>query len=94
MFIQSIDSEQLKQLEYASFPGRILVIDSVGAEFNRAIVYLRSQKVIGFDTETRPCFSANQPRYGVSLLQLSGPEKAYLFRVNKIGMHKRLCSLL
>ena len=70
------------------------MIDSVGAEFNRAVAYLRSQKVIGFDTETRPCFSANQPRYGVALLQLSGPEKAYLFRVNKIGMHKRLCSLM
>jgi ribonuclease D len=30
----------------------------------------------------------------VALLQLSGPEKAYLFRVNKIGMHRRLCSIL
>lgn len=94
MFIESIDSEQLKHLEYASFPGRIQVIDSVGADFNRAVTYLRSQKIIGFDTETRPCFSANQPRYGVSLLQLSGPGKAFLFRINKIGMHKRLCRLL
>jgi ribonuclease D len=58
------------------------------------VAYLRSQKVIGFDTETRPCFSANQPRYGVALLQLSGPEKAFLFRVNKMGMHRRLCSIL
>ena len=46
MFIQSIDSEQLQKLEYASFPGKIQVIDSVGAEFNRAVAYLRSQKVI------------------------------------------------
>lgn len=94
MFIESIDSERLKQLEYASFPGKIQVIDGVGADFNRAVAYLRSQKVIGFDTETRPCFSANQPRYGVALLQLSGPEKAFLFRVNKMGMHRRLCSIL
>ena len=94
MFIESIDSERLKQLEYASFPGKIQVIDGGGADFNRAVAYLRSQKVIGFDTETRPCFSANQPRYGVALLQLSGPEKAFLFRVNKMGMHRRLCSIL
>jgi ribonuclease D len=94
MFIESIDSERLKLLEYASFPGKIQVIDGVGADFNRAVAYLRSQKVIGFDTETRPCFSANQPRYGVALLQLSGPEKAFLFRVNKMGMHRRLCSIL
>ena len=94
MFIESITPQQIEKLEYASFPGKIHVIDSVGAEFNRAIAYLRSQKIIGFDTETRPTFTPSQPRYGVALLQLSGPEKAYLFRINKMGMHRRLCSLL
>lgn len=94
MYIESITPQVIEGLEYASFPGKIHVIDSVGSDFNRAIAYLRSQKVIGFDTETRPCFSQNQPRYNVSLLQLSGPEKAYLFRVNKLGMHKRLCAIL
>ncbi len=94
MYIESVTPELLDKLEYASFPGKIFVIDSVGAEFNRAIAYLRSQKVIGFDTETRPCFGPNQPRYGVALLQLSGPEKAYLFRIKNMGMHRRLCNLL
>jgi len=93
-YSENISTQELQQLDYASFPGRIYVIDSVGAEFNRAIAYLRSQKIIGFDTETRPTFSADQPKYGVALLQLSGPEKAFLFRINKIGMHKRLASLL
>ena len=72
MYIESISPEGVEKLDYASFPGKIFVIDGVGAEFNRAIAYLRSQKVIGFDTETRPCFSSDQPRYGVALLQLSG----------------------
>ena len=94
MFKESITPKELETLEFASFPGKIIVIDSVGAEFNRAIAYLRSQKVIGFDTETRPTFTSTQPRYDVSLLQLSGPDKAFLFRVNKIGMHRRLCNLL
>lgn len=94
MFKESITPKELEALEFASFPGKIIVIDSVGAEFNRAIMYLRSQKVIGFDTETRPTFTPSQPRYDVSLLQLSGPDKAFLFRVNKISMHRRLCNLL
>lgn len=94
MFKESITPKELEALEFASFPGKIIVIDSVGAEFNRAISYLRSQKVIGFDTETRPTFTPSQPRYDVSLLQLSGPDKAFLFRVNKISMHRRLCNLL
>ena len=84
----------MENLEFASFPGKIHVIDSVGAEFNRAIAYLRSQKIIGFDTETRPTFSQDQPRYGVALLQLSGPDRAFLFRINKMGMHRRLCNLM
>ena len=84
----------MERLDFASFPGKIYVIDSVGAEFNRAIAYLRSQKIIGFDTETRPTFSQDQPRYGVALLQLSGPDKAFLFRINKMGMHRRLCNLM
>ena len=94
MFKESITPKELEALDFASFPGKLIVIDSVGAEFNRAITYLRSQKVIGFDTETRPTFTPTQPRYDVSLLQLSGSDKAYLFRINKIGMHRRLCNIL
>lgn len=94
MFKKSITPDEIQKLDYVNFPGKIYVIDSVGAEFNRAIAYLRSQKVIGFDTETRPTFSPQQPRYGVALLQLSGKDKAFLFRVNTIGMHRRLCNLL
>ena len=94
MYNESITPKEMENLEFASFPGKIYVIDSVGAEFNRAIAYLRSQKIIGFDTETRPTFSQDQPRYGVALLQLSGPDKAFLFRINKMGMHRRLSNLL
>ena len=94
MFSESITPKEMEALDFASFPGKIYVIDSVGAEFNRAIAYLRSQKIIGFDTETRPTFSQDQPRYGVALLQLSGPDKAFLFRINKLGMHRRLCNLM
>ena len=94
MFKESITPKELEKIDFASCPGKIIVIDSVGAEFNRAIAYLREQKVIGFDTETRPTFSPDQPRYSVSLLQLSGSDKSFLFRINKIGMHRRLCNLL
>ena len=94
MFKESITPDEIQKLDYVSFPGKIYVIESVGAEFNRAIAYLRTQKVIGFDTETRPTFSPQQPRYGVALLQLSGAGKAFLFRINKMGMHRRLCNLL
>ncbi len=85
MYRISISPEEIEQLSPAAFPGRIEVIDSVGLDFFRAVRYLRRQSVIGFDTESRPCFSPNQPHYGVSLLQLSGKERAFLFRIKMMG---------
>ena len=94
MFKISIQAEEIEGMPLGSFPGRIHVIDRNGIEFVKAIAYLRAQKVIGFDTESRPSFSADQPHYGVSLLQLSGATKAYLFRIKKCGMPASLCRLL
>ena len=94
MYISNITPEELDKLELGTFPGKIYVIDELGKAFDEAIRYLKHKTIIGFDTESRPCFSAGQPHYGVSLLQLSGSEKAYLFRVKAIGMHKKLCKLL
>ncbi len=81
----SISPEEIEKLEPSTFPGKITVIDNVGFDFLKAVSYLKRQSVIGFDTESRPCFSANQPHYGVSLLQLSGKERAFLFRVKLMG---------
>ena len=71
------------------------MIDSLEEEFGQAISYLKRQKVIGFDTETRPTFSPDQRSNGTALLQLSGAEKAYLFRIKKMGaIPRRLCAIL
>lgn len=86
--------EELEKLTMISFPGKAAVVDKIGEEFYKAVEYLGTQKILGFDTETRPCFSHSQPRYGVSLLQLSGADEAYLFRIKHIGMHPLLCRLL
>ena len=94
MFKISIQAEEIEGMPLGSFPGRIHVIDRNGIEFVKAIAYLRAQKVIGFDTETRPVFSPGQHHNPVALLQLSGPRHAYRFRVGKFVMRKLLCSLM
>ncbi len=85
MYKISISPEEIEKLESASFPGKIKVIDSLGLEYLKAVRYLKKQKIVGFDTESRPSFSPGQPHYGVSLLQLSGAERAFLFRIKLIG---------
>ena len=94
MYKISISPEEIEKMDMASFPGEIEVIDKIGWDFYKAVSYLMGQKVIGFDTESRPCFAPHQHNFGVSLLQLSSGRKAYLFRIKDIGMHKALCKIL
>ena len=94
MYKISIQPEEIEKMQLGSFPGSIHVITKGGLEYARAIAYLKSQKVIGFDTETRPVFEAHKPHNHTALLQLSGPDKAFLFRVHKMGMRRLMCSIL
>lgn len=94
MYRISISAEEIEKLPKAAFQGRIVVIDSLGPEYDKAIRYLRRQKLLGFDTESKPVFAPNRHGHGTALVQLSGAGKAYLFRIKKIGMHKKLCDIL
>lgn len=94
MFKISIQPEEIEKLPLGSFPGEIRIIDKTGLDYARAIAYLMTQKIIGFDTETRPVFSAGMPHHHVALLQLSGADKAFLFRVHMTGMRRLMCSIL
>ncbi|MBR4585934.1 MAG: 3'-5' exonuclease domain-containing protein 2 [Bacteroidales bacterium] len=94
MFKISIQSEEIEKMPLGAFPGTITVIEKTGFDFLKAVAYLRTQKIIGFDTETRPVFAPGQHHNHVALLQLSGPRKAYLFRVASLGMPKMLCNLM
>lgn len=94
MYKISILPEEIDKLPRLSFPGYIEVIDKVDFRYYRAIAYLSRQKIIGFDTETRPVFTPGAPHRKVALLQLSGPDKAFLFRISIIGMRTALCHIL
>ena len=94
MFQISISPEEISALELASFPGEIVLVDREGEELDQAVRYLKRQRVLGFDTETRPTFSPDQHSSGTALLQLSGGGKAFLFRLKKIGLPRPLAAIL
>ena len=94
MFQISISPEEISALELASFPGEIVLVDREGEELDQALRYLKRQRVLGFDTETRPTFSPDQHSTGTALLQLSGGGKAFLFRLKKIGLPRSLAAIL
>lgn len=90
----SITPEEIEKLPLEAFKGVIKVITEPGPEFEKAIRYLHKQKIVGFDTESRPVFTPGQHNHGVALLQLSGPDKAYLFRVGQMGMLGKISKVL
>lgn len=53
------------------------------AEIAPALELLRSDPLIGFDTETKPSFRKGEV-YQVSLLQLANPDYALLFRLHSL----------
>lgn len=93
-FAESISVEEIEQLELATFDGPIIVVDKINEDYAEAVDYLSAQSVLGFDTETKPCFQPLQPRNQMALLQLSGPDKAYLFRLHSVGLPKPVAAIL
>ena len=93
-FPPHIATEQIEQLPLADFKGNIVVIDSQGENYRRALETLGKEKVIGFDTETKPCFVAKAPKNRMALLQLSTGDSAFIFRLQQLGLPSELCQLL
>lgn len=86
------DKKQIPDLPRVLFEGRIFVIRTE-AEADKAVAYLATTPLLGFDTETRPSFKKGMTNK-VSLLQLSTDDTCFLFRLNLIGIPPSVVSLL
>ncbi len=88
----SISKEDIKDLPLKQFEGPVTVVED--PEKVRGVVeQLKQNKVIGFDTETKPAFKKGVS-HKVALLQLSTEEEAFLFRLNLTGINRELSDLL
>ena len=92
ILFKKFDKREITGLPKVLFQGRIITIITPG-ETEKAVDYLLSQKILGFDTETRPSFKKGQ-RYEVSLLQVSTHDTCFLFRLNLTGITPAIIRLL
>lgn len=92
IFQERITKEDTTQLPAIEFRGEIRIVDSV-EDIISACEYLSNQRVIGFDTETRPSFRAGTMNK-IALLQLSSDDVCFLFRLNKIPLDRAIMQLL
>lgn len=88
----TITKEELDLLPKAAYEGEIIVVDTP-QQVNSACDYLLSQSQLGFDTESRAAFQRGVVNK-IALLQLSTPERCYLFRVCRIRLDKAILKIL
>jgi ribonuclease D len=92
MFKESITKEELTNLPLRWFEGEIVVVDTK-EKLQFAMEFFSQQLIIGFDTETKPSFKKGVINR-VALLQLSAGNRAFLFRLHRIGLPEVVCRIL
>ena len=90
--ITSISKKEINALPLKHYAGPIHMIDS-DAKMMAAARSLGREKVLGFDTETRPAFKKGES-YPPSLIQLASADAVYIFQIRRINSHKPLAGIL
>lgn len=86
-----ISKELLQLMPLAAFEGEVIVVDRE-EQVADAVAYLRTQTVLGVDTEARPSFQKGV-HYPTALVQIASHERCYLFRLTHVGMPQALADL-
>ncbi len=79
-----ISKDAISELPLAFFPGSIVVVET-DLQVEKALAFLSMQRLVGFDTETKPVFSKGK-KNKVALMQVATEDVCFLFRLNTIGL--------
>ena len=88
----TVTKAEIATMPKVLFEGRIFVIYTE-ADADKAVEYLKTQQIVGVDTETRPSFKRGMT-HKVALLQIATTDTCFLFRLNRIGMPESLQNFL
>ena len=88
----TISKEAINELPIRRYEGEVRLV--AGAEdVARAAADFASERVVGFDTETRPAFKVGQ-RYPAALAQVATARAVYLFQLQRMDCAPVLRTLL
>ena len=87
-----IEKEEVALLPIRRWEGEVRVVASL-VELERAWAELRSERVLGFDTETRPAFRPGES-YLPSLVQLAAEKIVYVFQVQRHDASAAIAEIL
>ncbi len=91
-FLRAISRHDLADLPVRRYEGQICLV-STPQEADRAMADIRSEGVVGFDTETRPAFTKGRS-YLPCLAQIATARAVYLFRLQYVDASAHLAELL
>lgn len=92
LYRRKLSKEEINTLPIWSYTGEVRLIRAE-EELEEAVSRLRSESVLGFDTETKPTFrkgGANAP----ALVQLAAEDIVYLVQLTWLPMNALLASIL
>jgi ribonuclease D len=90
--VPSISREAMAQLPMRRYQGRVCVV-ATRSELNEALDDMRQERVVGFDTETRPAFRKGE-RYDPALAQFATARAVYLFQLRRVDVIPGLAEVL
>lgn len=92
MHKHAIAKHEINALPLTSYTGCIHLIDS-DAKMGPAVCALAREKVLGFDTETRPAFRKGES-YPPSLVQLAAADAVYIFQLCRVRSYTPIAAIL
>ncbi len=91
-YLRSISREEMASLPIRRYEGAVCLVETV-QDLERAAADLHAERVVGFDTETRPAFRAGE-KHLPALAQVATSRAVYLFPLQRLDCSAVLCPLL
>jgi len=89
---RKLTKDEINALPIRNYEGEICLVRT-HAELEIAIDSLQKERVIGFDTETKPTFSKGKMN-SPSLIQFAGEHVVYLIQLQFVSMEVEIASIL
>jgi ribonuclease D len=89
---RAISREEINELPIRRYEGEVQLVSSA-QDLDRAMADIRAERVLGFDTETRPAFRKGE-HHLPCLVQLATARAVYLFPLQRMDFSAALAELL
>src|SRR3954466_1023082 len=90
--LRELTRDEVNELPIRRYEGEVRLVESA-AELERAIAEWRGERVVGFDTETRPAFKPGES-YLHALAQIATAQRVYLLPLQRLDCKDALRTLL